>query len=154
MPSVLLLACGNPLRGDDGFGLHLAEAAALRFAPTQLRIVAAQQWTPEMSAEIALATVVVFADASMTTPPGQVVLTPIDTAQASKGAAFGSIRETHQINPARLLACTEAWYGHRPHRAYLLTAGAVSLNHTDRLSSDMLESAIPAALAHLERLIA
>ena len=154
MSSVLLLACGNPLRGDDGFGLHLAETAALRFVPTQLRIVAAQQWMPEMAAEIALAEVVIFADASVTTPPGQVVLIPLDTAQASKKPALGSIRETHHLNPARLLACTEAWYDHRPRQAYLLTAGAVSLNHTDRLSPDMLKYAIPTALAHLERLIA
>ena len=63
--SALLLACGNSMREDDGFALHLAEAASQRFLPTQLRILAAQQWTPEMAAEIAQAEVVIFADASI-----------------------------------------------------------------------------------------
>jgi len=154
MPPVLLLACGNPLRGDDGFGLHLAETAALRFVPAQLRIVAAQQWTPEMSAEIALATVVVFADISEATPPGRVVLMPIDTAQTHKNLASGVIRETHRLDSEHLLALTEAWYGHRPQRSYLLTAGAISLGYTDRLSRNLLENSLPIALAFLEQIVA
>ena len=153
MTSVLLLACGNPLRGDDGFGLCLAETAEQHFAPVQLRVVAAQQWTPEMAAEIALAEVVIFADASVTTPPGAVVLTPIDPVRASKERTVGAIRESHRLDPVRLLEFTEAWYGHRPRQAYLLTAGAASLEHKDGLSPDLLEAVIPAALTLLKQLI-
>ncbi len=150
--SALLLACGNTMREDDGFALHLAEAAAQRFLPTQLRILSAQQWTPEMAAEIAQAEVVIFADVSVTTPPGQVVLTPIDTAQTIQNATAGANRETHHLDPESLLAFTAAWYGHRPLRAYLLTAGSISLGYSNQISPNLLQVALPIALAYLKQL--
>ncbi|HUZ05426.1 MAG TPA: hydrogenase maturation protease [Acidobacteriaceae bacterium] len=150
--SALLLACGNSMREDDGFALHLAEAASQRFPPTRLRILAAQQWTPEMAAEIALAEMVIFADASISTPPGQVVLTPINTAQTIQDATAGANRETHRLDPESLLAFTAAWYGHRPRRAYLLTAGAISLGYSQQISQNLLQVALPIALAYLEQL--
>ena len=60
----LLLACGNSLRQDDGVGLRIAEAAEQLFPASRLRIVAAQQFTPEMAAELAATELVIFVDAS------------------------------------------------------------------------------------------
>ena len=55
-----LIACGNPLRGDDGVA-H----AALRLVPpaSNRRVLAVRQWTPELAEEIAGADRVVFLDA-------------------------------------------------------------------------------------------
>jgi hypothetical protein len=52
--SCLILACGNPLRGDDGVGPWLAEWAAQHFRDQSLvRVRASAQWTPELAEEIA-----------------------------------------------------------------------------------------------------
>ena len=50
----LILACGNTLRSDDGVGPFLAEWAAERFRENaDVRVVATQQWTPDLAERIA-----------------------------------------------------------------------------------------------------
>ena len=66
----LLLACGNSLRQDDGVGLRIAEAAEKLFPASRLRIVAAQQFTPEMAADLAATELVIFVDACAADEPG------------------------------------------------------------------------------------
>ncbi len=157
MTEMLLLACGNPLRGDDEFGLHLAAAARERFSAEHLRVLAAQQWTPEMAAEIAHARGVVFADAAVTSPAGEVMLNllePADGSDCTQGLQSASpLRASHHMTPERLLACAQAWYGCQPQRAYLLAAGAVTMECTEELSPRLREHALPFALAMLERLL-
>src|ERR1700690_2062792 len=59
----LVLACGNTLRSDDGIGLRLAEWAAERFRDDgHVRVVARQQWTPDLAKDIAGADSVLFVD--------------------------------------------------------------------------------------------
>ena len=157
MTEMLLLACGNPLRGDDAFGLHLAAAARELFSIEQLHVIAAQQWTPEMAAAIARARVVVFADAAVTSPAGEVELTllepeagiPVQTTPQDMGV----LRASHHMTPEHLLACAQAWYGRRPSRAYLLIAGAVALECCEELSPRIEGHALPFALTLLERLL-
>ena len=157
MATVLLLACGNPLRGDDGFGLHLAAAARARFAPERLRVLAAQQWTPEMAAAIARARVVIFADAAVAVPAGEVELMRLVPEAAARGAEFildaGALRGSHHMTPEHLLACAQAWYGRCPERAYLLVAGAVTLDCCEELSPRLREHALPFALRMLDGLL-
>jgi hydrogenase maturation protease len=160
MAPMLLLACGNPLRGDDGFGLHLAAAARKRFAPEHLRVLAAQQWTPEMAAEIARASVVLFADAAVTSPAGEVVLTLLepepDRTHVAPDASVpdaSPLRASHHMTPERLLACAQAWYGRQPLRAYLLVAGVVTTDCCQEMSPRLREHALPFALTLLERLL-
>ena len=52
----LVLACGNTLRSDDGVGPWLADWVEARFAaePT-VRVIARQQWTPDLAEDIAQA---------------------------------------------------------------------------------------------------
>ena len=68
----LLLACGNSLREDDGVGLRIAEAAEQLFPASRLRIVAAQQFTPEMAADLAATDLAIFVDASVGDDPGAI----------------------------------------------------------------------------------
>src|ERR1700723_2400717 len=72
MPPALLLACGNSLRQDDGVGLRIAEAAGHLFSASRLRIVSAQQFTPEMAADLAATELVIFVDASAADEPGAI----------------------------------------------------------------------------------
>ena len=67
----LILACGNPLRGDDGAAWHLAEQAQSIGLPNNVRLILQQQWTPELAEDIAQASAVLFVDCSIAAPPGR-----------------------------------------------------------------------------------
>ena len=153
MTEMLLLACGNPLRGDDAFGLHLAAAARERFPAEQLHVIAAQQWTPEMAAEVARARVVVFADTAVTSPAGEVELTLLEPDRMQGLQNTSVLRASHHMTPEHLLACAQAWYGRRPSRAYLLIAGAVALECAEELSPRIEGHALPFALRLLDGLL-
>src|ERR1700735_2877159 len=92
----LLLACGNSLRQDDGVGLRIAEAAEKLFPASRLRIVAAQQFTPEMAADLAATELVIFVCASAADEPGAIRCAPV--------CACAERPETHRLDPPALLA--------------------------------------------------
>jgi hydrogenase maturation protease len=82
----LILACGNTLRGDDGVGLWLAEWAERRFAGMDgVRVVARQQWTPELAEDVACADSVLFIDCSVDSAPGSVRVMPVALAPDKQG---------------------------------------------------------------------
>ncbi|MFN7898679.1 MAG: hypothetical protein ACK5N0_03300 [Synechococcaceae cyanobacterium] len=62
----LVIGIGNSLRGDDGVGWWLAQRAERWLPPDRVRAV--RQLTPELAAELAAATRVLFLDAWL--PPG------------------------------------------------------------------------------------
>ena len=64
VPRVVVLGFGNPLRGDDGVGWLVAEAAAQRW-PGRLVVRTGQQLVPEWAADLTDADVVYFVDASL-----------------------------------------------------------------------------------------
>lgn len=92
-----VIGIGNPLRGDDGVGALLAQ---------EVGGCHVQQLTPELAAEIAEASAVLFVDAC----PGRRRLAL--EAIAADGGGGGSF--SHQLSPARLLALSDALYGARP----------------------------------------
>ena len=74
----LILACGNTLRSDDGVGPNLAAWAEERFqGEINVRVLARQQWTPDLAEEIAAAESVLFIDCSIDSAPGSVRLVPV-----------------------------------------------------------------------------
>ncbi|MGA8042617.1 MAG: hydrogenase maturation protease [Terracidiphilus sp.] len=144
---VLILACGNPLREDDGAGPRLAAWAEDRFhSEPRLRILTRQQWTPELAEDIASANAVLFVDCSSISPPGQVALAEVHPSAASHTLA------THHLGAAELLALTQDLYGHRPQEAQLLTIGAASLDLREGFSAPV-SAALPVACALLEETI-
>lgn len=56
----LLIACGNPLRGDDGVAAH---TLALFHPDPDVRRLSVQQLTPELASELARYDLVIFVDA-------------------------------------------------------------------------------------------
>jgi Ni,Fe-hydrogenase maturation factor len=92
----LVIGIGNPLRGDDGVGRWLAQRAGRWLAPAQLRTV--QQLTPELAADIALASRVLFIDAWLVPGGGGLAAT---TEQHGAGAGAGrSSRGAQSDRPA------------------------------------------------------
>lgn len=143
----LVLACGNTLRSDDGVGPRLAEWAAERFQENpRIRVIARQQWTPDLAAEIAVADSVLFVDASVDVAPGRVALIPV----APDGT--GTEAATHHLHPPELLELARALYGSMATHAMLLTVGAGSTELGESLS-ERVEAALPRARGVLEKIV-
>jgi len=139
----LILACGNTLRSDDGLGPWLAQWAEAKFLNnTNVRVQNRQQWTPDLSEEIAHAESVLFIDCSAESAPGEIKLIPIQPATPKDGLA------THHSGAPELLALGLELFGSLPSQALMLTIGAGSTELGETFSDE-----VTAALADACRLI-
>jgi hydrogenase maturation protease len=150
-PKRLVIGIGNPLRGDDGVGALLAEQAAMFSAaepdgPVAVRSV--QQLTPELAEELAQLDAVLFIDAWPAPAGGVAQLRPLSPAGPGGTSPAGS----HRLEPAALLAVSQALYGRAP-AAHLLLVPAHAFAHGTALSV-ALQSALPRARALLQQWLA
>ncbi len=91
----LILASGNTLREDDGVGLFLAAWAEQRFGSGWgVRVIARQQWTPELALDVAEAESVIFIDCAVHTVAGEVKVEAVGPANSQAGLA------THHLGAA------------------------------------------------------
>lgn len=146
MIPVLVLACGNPLRGDDGFGRWMAAKIQEQFSSSQVEVLSSQQFTPEMTESISTSDTVIFLDCSATSAPGQISLSPVQA--VVKPARL----MTHHMSPASLLRMSQELYGRIPRVAYLITVGGESFKMEEQLS-DSIRGAAPAVLAMVEEIV-
>lgn len=153
-PPAVLLACGNSLRQDDGVGLRIAEAAEQLFPASRLRIVAAQQFTPEMAVELAEAGLAIFVDACVTDEPGAIRIAPVTAQESTLGSGAGGagLQETHRLDPPAMLALARALCGRTPAQAFAVTIGVGSLGYGEQMTGP-LRQAVPRALRLLESLL-
>ncbi len=146
MNRVLVLACGNPLRGDDGIAILLARYLRDEFCDPQTEIQSSRQWTPELAEPISQADIVLFLDASATIQPGEVQLKRI-----APTSEFSSSM-THSMSPESLLALAVQLYFRAPERAFLLTIGGESFDHADQVS-EPVRAAIPHAMDQIKAVL-
>jgi hydrogenase maturation protease len=143
----LVLACGNTLRSDDGVGPRLAEWAAERFQENDdVRVLARQQWTPDLAKDIASVESVLFVDASVNSTPGRVSLIPVET------HINGTTPSSHSVEPPELLGLSRTLYGVYAAYAMLLTVGAGSTELGEEFS-EPVEAALPRAQGLLEKAV-
>lgn len=137
-----VIGIGNPLRGDDGVGALLAEAAGGR---------SVHQLTPELADELAPLERVLFIDAwlapSTAGVPPQPRLDPLSDATQPGGA--GCSGGSHHLDPAQLLAITAALYRRAPTAAWLRVP-VFAMGHGTQLSPP-LQASLPAARALLHQ---
>jgi len=146
MNHALVLACGNSLRGDDGLGPAVAGFLLAGFCDPRTKIVASQQWTPELAEAISRADLVIFLDASVSLPPGKIRLQSIQPAISAPRSL------THSTTPEGLLTLAKQLYGNVPESAYLLTVGGESFEQPERLSHPVRQ-AIPVVLTQIKALL-
>lgn len=143
----LVLACGNTLRSDDGVGPHLAEWAAERFqANSGVRVIARQQWTPDLAEDIAGADSVLFVDTSLESAPGRVHLTPVAPAENTTDTS------SHHMSASELLSLAKSLYGYVAEHSMLLSVGAASTELGETLSAPV-EAALPRARGLLAKAV-
>jgi len=147
MARCLVLACGNTLRSDDGVGPRLAEWATERFRENEhVRVVARQQWTPDLAQDIADADSVLFVDASVKSPLGRVRLGSVSS------RVDNSAPDSHHLTPNQLLGLTRSLYGSIKSHAMLLSIGISSTALSETLS-EPVEAALPRARGILEKAV-
>jgi hydrogenase maturation protease len=137
-PRPLVLAIGNPLRGDDGAGPAAVRGLELDGAD----VVVAHQLVPEHAALVARAPLVVFVDARAGGAPGAIVEEPV--------APGGASPLSHHLAPGQLLALATALHGAAP-PAIALSIAAAELGVREGLS-DEVRRALPRLRARLEAL--
>lgn len=121
---LLVIGYGNTLRGDDGVGPRVAEAAEALKLPG-VRTFTCQQLSPEHAEMISHAARVVFVDAAMDAPKEVQLreLVPGDTTQLM----------AHAADPRTMLALARDVFGHAP-QAWWLTIPAVEVGFCELLS--------------------
>ena len=143
----LVLTCGNTLRSDDGVGQKLAEWAAERFQKNDdVRVIARQQWTPDLAQDIAAADSVLFVDASVKSKAGRVSLIPVAPKNPNGSGT------SHDLDAPELLGLTRSLFGSMSAHAMLLTVGASSTELGEELS-EPVEAALPRAQGVLEKAV-
>lgn len=145
MERQLLLACGNTLRGDDGAGWEIARTVKADPTLASVKVIAVQQFTPELSEAISRATTVVFVDCSVVSPPGVVSAFAVEPSRTPPGSL------NHSSDPAALLALSRDLYGTVPEQAYAVTVGGWSFEFSEALS-EPVRRAMPEAVATLKLL--
>ena len=140
MPSVLILAYGNPIRGDDGIAWRAAQELEKVLPPPVAEIVRLHQLAPELAEQASHADTVIFLDANCDGPPGAIRCLPV-------GPQPGDPRFSHQFTPQSLMALCERLYSARP------AAFAVSLAGESFGVGDQLSRAATRALPQLVRAV-
>ncbi|MGA8366236.1 MAG: hydrogenase maturation protease [Candidatus Acidiferrales bacterium] len=134
MIRTLVIACGNPLRADDGVAWRVAEALEDAVDDADVRIRTVRQLTPELAEDVSRAETVFFVDAAASENPGSVKVEPLREMPAMSACL------THSVRPATLLWLARKICGKAPARAFLVTIAGSRFD----LSEDLSE---PAALA-------
>lgn len=141
----LIIGYGNPLRGDDGFGLAVAEQLQEIFSPDTASVLACRQLTPEIAELISRADTVVFVDARIGEPVGMIECEPIHPVASSSATL------AHHAQPAGLLALAQELYGTAPRRAFLVTVRTLHFQYSEELSPEVRE-AIPSAVERIRQI--
>lgn len=146
MKHALVLACGNPLHGDDAVALHVAQALVTGFCDGETEVHWQHQWLPAMAESISEANLVIFVDASTEIPAGAV------RAKLVLPVPSSPLAMSHTMSPERLLALSRDLYRALPQEAFLVSIGADSFELPDQLS-DRVRHAVPLALDHVKAIL-
>ena len=136
----LLIAIGNPLRGDDGVAAVLLEELAEElggWSTPAAELQAVHQLTPELALALAQASRVLFLDACVSSRTTEPWIEPLGPAQSSLNApGLATSLSTHSLEPPALqaMACTlYEWKG----EASLLRVPAFAFPHGTGFSSPL-----------------
>jgi len=143
---VLILGYGNTLRRDDGAGAVAARllAADPRLQRDEVEVREAYQLLPEISMDLAEATLVVFVDADARGLPGSIEIQPVEPETAAREDADARSEpgaSSHHVGGGELVALAAALTGRAP-KAVAIGIGVADLEMGEGLSP-AVEAALP-----------
>jgi len=142
----LVVGYGSLLRGDDGVG---PRAAALLMDDPRLRgatVLLRHQLTPDLSADVSEARLVVLIDARADDDPGVIRVRRLDEAAAADPVS------SHHVEPADLVGLAFELWGSAP-PVYAVTVGAHCMDFAQDLSP-AVEQALPRVIDAVAALVA
>ena len=131
--TVLVIGLGNTLCGDDALGQIASERVRLAVDSEQVKVISQCAPTPELAAEIAESSLVVFLDASADGPADRIRFHRLRQANALEPMA-------HRLDAVGLLGLSQHLYGRTP-EAFALTFRGQSFEFRDRQLSPAAEAA-------------
>lgn len=145
MDETLIIGFGNPLRGDDGIGWHIAHYLTEQNISDNVEILTAHQLVPEHAEPISRAEVVILVDAAIRGIPGVIECTQLQPAELSP-TAF-----SHHLSPEMLLSASFHVYGESP-AGFLCTVTGQTFEFSTELSIPV-QNAFPALVSAVESII-
>ena len=132
---VLVVGYGNPLRGDDAVGWHVARAVEADPRVAGARVVTVHQLLPELAVDLSEARLAVLVDAELGEPPGSISVTRVAPAAEPRGAW------THHLTPAALAGLARDVYGSAPD--LVLVAVGIGTTEPGHDLSESVADAVP-----------
>lgn len=140
---LLIIACGNPLRCDDGVAWQAANEIRRTLQPPT-KVICVHQLTPELAEEASRVDTVIFIDATRNREPGKVLCQPISPDSTA-------VRFSHHLVPAQVLALCQQLYDAEP-RGFLVSISGECFEHGNGLSPAAI-NAIPQSVAEVDEVI-
>jgi hydrogenase maturation protease len=147
-PRVLVIAYGNPWRGDDGLAWRAANELEAKISSAEVEILRLHQLTPELAENASRADVVIFVDAACAAEdrqPGEIRIQEIRREEAS---ASEQTRFSHHLTPTVILALSAKLYGASA-KAFSATLAGKNFEHGATISNEV-EAALPEFAAQIE----
>lgn len=148
MPSVLIVAFGNPLCSDDGLAWHAADLLAPQLPAAE--ILRLQQFGPELAETVRHYDLVIFLDAAMV--PGSAKACAGHIAIQEIGDQVPHARASHACAPGEIVRLARELYDAHP-PAYLATMVGENFAPGETLSP-AIAAALPAFVAQVAAVIA
>lgn len=145
-PKALVIGYGSPIRGDDAIGPLAADRLEAGGVAGHVRVIARHILTADLVPDIAECDRVVFLDAAVDGPPGDVRCRRL-TADPSAVSTMA-----HFLDPRELLAWCESLYGRSP-EAWLVSVTAVSFDYAGYELTPRAGAALEPMLGKVRELI-
>jgi len=137
MSRAVVIGFGSPIRGDDAFGPLVADELAQELDLPDVEVLSRHILTAELAEVLRDAELVVFIDASLDGPVGEVVRRDLEPDESTAGSM------AHSVDAAGLLAWTRGLYGRAPH-GVLLSTRAVTFDYANcQLSREVAAAVAP-----------
>ncbi|WP_373506561.1 hydrogenase maturation protease [Thiocapsa sp.] len=144
---VLIIGYGSPIRGDDAIGPLVADRLEREGVPEGVEVISRHILTAELVADLVEHDRVIFLDAAVDGPPGEVRCRQL----APDASAMSTM--AHFLDPRELLAWCETLYGQVP-ETFLVSACGTSFDYANYSLTPDAEAAMEPMIERVRQLIA
>ncbi len=137
---ILVIGFGSTLRGDDALGRVACQRLRTVVDPLRVKIIDQAAPTPELAADVAAASLVIFLDASVKGPAGRPVIQRLH--QARHLNAMG-----HAFDLRAVVDLADRLYGRRP-QTYLISCRGQTFDLSDNRLSNEAKAACNLIVQH------